>query len=149
MTLSCWLDLLAFFPLSGSVLLVFLWPLRPSSVARQQQALHETHRPLAEAELNRLYKEFFHESPQLDGSRRIWEQENFDLRTYSVYELIVILQNRKGKYLWFRSIDDAPALLKPTTAAIVQRLMQGQNTSSNPFSHTLKLNEIRTWNLSK
>ncbi|MDO4795785.1 MAG: hypothetical protein Q4A28_07615 [Brachymonas sp.] len=149
MTLSFWLDLLTFLPLSALMVLVFLWPLCPSAMARQKQTIHETHRPLAEAELNRLYKECFHESLQLDGSRKIWEQENFTLRKDLVYELIVILQDREGEYLWFRYRNDAPALLKPTTAAIVQRLMQGPHASSTPLSNTLKLNETQTWNLSK
>lgn len=130
MKLSSWLNLITVL-LQVGLALRLLWHQRPSAVARQQQTLRETHRPLAEAELNRLYKERFHESLQLDGTHRIWEQENFDPRKYSVYELIVILQNREGEYLWFRYIDDAPALLKPTTAAIVQRLTQGQPTSTS------------------
>lgn len=64
----------------------------------KQQALCQTHRPLAEAELNRIYKERFHGSLQLDGIQRIWEQEN----SVPGYELILVLQDRKGEYLWFR-----------------------------------------------
>lgn len=145
---SSWLSLIAFL-LQVSLALRLLWHQRPSVIARQQQTLRATHRPLAEAELNRLYKERFHESLQLDGYRRVWEQENFALRKDLVYELIVVLQDREGEHLWFRYRNDAPALLKPTTAAIVQRLMQGQNASSAPLSHPTKLNETQTWNLSK
>lgn len=132
------------FVLQVGVGLWLLWRQRPSAMTKQQQTLHETHRPLAEAELNRLYKERFHESLQLDGSRRIWEQEN----AVPGYELIVILQNREGEYLWYRYINDAPALLKPTTTAIVQRLTQGQHASA-PLSHPPQLIESKTWNLSK
>lgn len=148
MKLSSWLNLITLL-LQVGLVLSLLWRQRPSAVAKQKQTLHETHHPLAEAELNRIYKERFHESLQLDGSRRIWEQENFALRKDLAYELIVILQNREGEYLWFRYRNDAPALLKPTTVAIVQRLMQSQHTPSAPLSHPLKLNETQIWNLSK
>lgn len=55
------------------------------------------------------------------ASKELGMQEN----SVPGYELILVLQDRKGEYLWFRYRNDAPALLKPTTAAIVQRLMQG------------------------
>lgn len=144
MKFSSWLSLITLL-LQLGLGLWLLWHQRPSAAAKQQQTLCQTHRPLAEAELNLLYKERFHESLQLDGIRRIWEQEN----SAPGYELIVILQDREGEYLWFRYRNDAPALLKPTTAAIVQRLMQSQHAPSTLLSHTLKLNETQTWNLSK
>jgi len=139
-----WFDLIRFL-FYISLALRLLWLQRPSAVIKQQRALCQTHRPLAEAELNRIYKERFHGSLQLDGIRRIWEQEN----SVPGYELILVLQDRKGEYLWFRYKNDAPALLKPTTAAIVQRLMKRQNASSTTLSQTLKLNKTQTWNLSK
>lgn len=138
MKLSSWLNLITCL-LHISLALRLLWHQRPSAVVKQQQALCQTHRPLAEAELNRIYKERFHGSLQLDGIQRIWEQG-----TVPGYELILVLQDRKGEYLWFRYKNDAPALLKPTTAAIVQRLMQRQNASSTILPHTLKLNKIQT-----
>lgn len=148
MKLSSWLNLVTVL-LQVSLALRLLWHQRPSAVAKLQQTLCQTHRPLAEAELNRLYKERFHESLQLDGTRRIWEQEN----SAPGYELIVILQNREGEYLWFRYINDAPALLKPTTAAIVKRLTQCQHAptplSTTPLSPTPQPIENRIWNLSK
>lgn len=138
MKIFSWFDLIRFL-FYISLLLRLSWHQRPSAVAKLQQTLCETHRPLAEAELNRIYKERFHGSLQLDGIQRIWEQEN----SVPGYELILVLQDRKGEYLWFRYRNDAPALLKPTTAAVVQRLMQRQNASSTILPHTLKLNKTQ------
>lgn len=70
MKLSSWLDLITCL-LHISLALRLLWHRRPSAVVKQQQALCQTHRPLAEAELNKIYKERFHESLQLDGIQRI------------------------------------------------------------------------------
>lgn len=92
-----------------------------------EDEIKQRHRPLAEAKLAAMYKEQLGESLLLDGANKVWEEETVFKESNDHYEWVVILQNREGKYFWFRYLSNAPALFKETSLSIVNVLTKGKD----------------------
>ena len=102
-----------------------------------EDEIKQRHRPLAEAKLAAMYKEQLGESLLLDGANKVWEEETVFKESNDHYEWVVILQNREGKYFWFRYLSNAPALFKETSLSIVNVLTKGKDIS--PTHHSILL----------
>ena len=74
------------------------------------------------------------ESLLLDGANKVREEETVFKESNDHYEWVVILQNREGKYFWFRYLSNAPALFKETSLSIVNVLTKGKDIS--PTHHS-------------